>query len=139
MSTTLLLALVNSTVILLFPKIYTEKDMEDLSLETLQSRHRKELKDVRAKIQQIKKSASSGSKQAKKEAQIEIARLESEVDARHQQELGELAQTDSVKKSDDIDQSAANYTLENLLKNLLERGHFLKVIEIKDIGKPNES
>jgi hypothetical protein len=44
-----------------------------------------------------------------------------------------------VKKSDDIDQSAASYTLENLVKNLLERGHFLKVIEIKDIGKSNES
>lgn len=44
----------------------------------------------------------------------------------------------TVKKNDTIDSSVATYTLENLLKNLLERGHLLKIIDIVEIGKLNE-
>ena len=44
----------------------------------------------------------------------------------------------TVRKNDTIDSSAATYTLENLLKNLLERGHLLKIIEIVEIGKLNQ-
>lgn len=44
----------------------------------------------------------------------------------------------TVKKNDIIDPSVATYTLENLLKNLLERGHLLKIIDIVEIGKLNE-
>eukprot|EP00158_Paraphelidium_tribonemae_P005381 Partr_v1_DN27307_c2_g1_i1_m46342 putative OTU domain-containing protein len=56
-------------------------------METIEARHRRELKELRAHIQHLKKAASGGNKQAKKESQLEIARLEREMSDRHSQEL----------------------------------------------------
>lgn len=42
---------------------------------------------VIGKIQALKKSATKGDKKKKKEVQEEIARLESEMDKRHEEEL----------------------------------------------------
>lgn len=69
-----------------------DKSLEHLSLdEDLLSRHKKERKELQAKIQALKKSASKGDKKKKKEVLEEIVRLESDLDRKH---ADELAQTE---------------------------------------------
>eukprot|EP00057_Strongylocentrotus_purpuratus_P019773 XP_011674247.1 PREDICTED: OTU domain-containing protein 6B isoform X2 [Strongylocentrotus purpuratus] len=55
--------------------------------DELEQKHRNERKELQAKIQGIKKAAPKGDKKRKKEATEEIARLEAELDQRHQAEL----------------------------------------------------
>jgi len=53
----------------------------------LKDRHRKELKELQAKIQAIKKSVPKGDKKAKKKSVEEIALLQKELSDRHDREL----------------------------------------------------
>uniref|UniRef100_A0A1I7TPH5 OTU domain-containing protein n=2 Tax=Caenorhabditis tropicalis TaxID=1561998 RepID=A0A1I7TPH5_9PELO len=59
------------------------------------SRHRKEKKELRAKILGLKKSAKSGNKQKQKETNQECEKLEKELEERHRQELLQAAQPSS--------------------------------------------
>ncbi|XP_022834380.1 OTU domain-containing protein 6B [Spodoptera litura] len=61
-------------------------DTEDNELAVLESKHRKEKKELQAQIQALKKAAKND-KTKKKELTAEILRLETEMDARHQQEI----------------------------------------------------
>jgi len=64
-------------------------DTEELSPgEALVKRHRKEKKELQAKIQNLKKTSGKGKK--KKEVADEIAKLEDELKSRHEKELKEL-------------------------------------------------
>merc|ERR1712083_1008261 len=69
--------------------------------EQLLRRHRKEKKDLQAKIQNLKKTLSKGDKKKKKEAQEEISQLESDLSKRHARELDSLKEdsivTDTTK------------------------------------------
>ncbi|KAG0223731.1 OTU domain-containing protein 6B [Actinomortierella wolfii] len=56
------------------------------SWEELQARHRKELKDLQAKVMALKKTATKGDKKKKKEVQAEVAQLEKEISLRHKKE-----------------------------------------------------
>ena len=58
--------------------------------EALQKRHRKERKELQAQIQKLKHSVSKGDKKKKKEVTEQVARLESEMDVRHEKELADL-------------------------------------------------
>lgn len=58
--------------------------------EELRDNHRKELKDLQAKIQAIKKSVPKGDKKAKKKSVEDIAFLQKELSDRHEQELKNL-------------------------------------------------
>ena len=58
--------------------------------EQLLKRHRKEKKDLQAKIQNLKKTLSKGDKKKKKEAQEEINQLENDLSKRHAKELESL-------------------------------------------------
>ncbi|KAL1915720.1 uncharacterized protein VTP21DRAFT_6479 [Calcarisporiella thermophila] len=60
------------------------------TLEELEARHRKELKELTAHITGLKKTATKGDKKKKKEVQAEIALLEASLRDRHQKELNEL-------------------------------------------------
>ncbi|OZJ07001.1 hypothetical protein BZG36_00038 [Bifiguratus adelaidae] len=63
-----------------------EARMRDIeTLGELEARHRKELKELQGKIVGLKKSAGNDKKR-KKEVQVEIARLEAEIDQRHEAE-----------------------------------------------------
>lgn len=61
-------------------------DNEIDELASLEGKHRKEKKELQAQIQALKKAAKND-KTKKKELASEIARLETEMDARHQHEL----------------------------------------------------
>ncbi|KAL1458634.1 hypothetical protein WDU94_008769 [Cyamophila willieti] len=66
----------------------SDSDSSETPLEKLLQKHRKEKKDLIAKVQILKKS--KGDKKKKKEVTEEIAQLESELTARHAKELAEL-------------------------------------------------
>uniref|UniRef100_A0A1B0GH74 Putative otu ovarian tumor-like cysteine protease n=1 Tax=Lutzomyia longipalpis TaxID=7200 RepID=A0A1B0GH74_LUTLO len=63
--------------------------MGDSEDNDIQARHRKERKEVQAKIQELKKAAKSDKKK-KKEILEEIVRLESELEKKHSDELNTL-------------------------------------------------
>ncbi|XP_068207319.1 deubiquitinase OTUD6B-like [Palaemon carinicauda] len=63
-----------------------EKIPETSTEEEILTRHRKEKKDLQAKIQQLKKSVNKDKKK-KKEITAEITRLEQEQESRHAEEL----------------------------------------------------
>ncbi|CAG9814331.1 unnamed protein product [Phaedon cochleariae] len=58
--------------------------------EEVLKRHRQEKKDLQSKVQSMKKGVPKGDKKKKKEITEEIAKLESDLEVRHQQELNEL-------------------------------------------------
>merc|ERR1711997_284989 len=73
-------------------------DEESSPEEVLLKQQRKEKKDLQAKIQGLKKSASKGDKKKKKETTEEIARLELELNEKHDKELKELQTQANDKK-----------------------------------------
>ena len=56
----------------------------------VKDRHRRELKELQAKIQAVKKSVPKGDKKAKKKSVEEIALLQKELSDRHERELKEF-------------------------------------------------
>lgn len=75
-----------------------DKNLENLSLdEDLLSRHKKERKELQAKVQALKKSASKGDKKKKKEVLEEIVRLENDLDKRHAEEIAQVENTTTTE------------------------------------------
>ncbi|XP_049870303.1 deubiquitinase OTUD6B [Pectinophora gossypiella] len=71
-------------------------------ITSLESRHRKEKKELQAQIQALKKTAKND-KTKKKELTAEIARLETEQEIRHKQELQDLEATPKGSAPDNLD------------------------------------
>ena len=76
---------------------------------SMEARHRREWKELRAKIQQLKKSATKGDKKRKKEVGVEVERLERELEERHEREKKEhleetetKSQTNAAEKTNEI-------------------------------------
>lgn len=61
--------------------------------EELIARHRREKKDLQAKIQALKKTATKGDKKKKKEVAEEIAKIEKELTGKHEAELKQLKES----------------------------------------------
>lgn len=57
------------------------------SADAMAARHKKEIKELQAKLMRIKKDGQKGGKKAKQEAAAKAALLEAEVEARHAREL----------------------------------------------------
>ncbi|CAD0196071.1 unnamed protein product [Chrysodeixis includens] len=72
--------------------------MDDLA--SLESKHRKEKKELQAQLQALKKAAKND-KTKKKELAAEIAKLETDMEARHKQEL-ESVQKDTEEVTDSV-------------------------------------
>ncbi|XP_053698161.1 deubiquitinase OTUD6B [Sabethes cyaneus] len=73
--------------------------------ETLLARHRKEKKELQAKVQSLKKAKVD--KKKKKELQDEIVRLEADLESRHAEELNRLNSLKINESSCDSEQSPA--------------------------------
>jgi OTU domain-containing protein 6 len=70
---------------------------EEFTLEEIMlKRHRKEKKELQAKIQNLKKASSKGDKKKKKDLQEEITELENELGKRHNEELESLSKNNVV-------------------------------------------
>ncbi|KAJ1813350.1 OTU protein [Coemansia sp. RSA 2598] len=79
----------------------------DSSLEELEARHRREKKDLSAKIMALKKTVTKGDKRKKKEVATEIALLEAEQNDRHGAEIKEFsASSNSQQKEHDAADAA---------------------------------
>ncbi|KAJ7374532.1 OTU domain-containing protein 6B [Desmophyllum pertusum] len=73
--------------------------MADEDEELVLQRHKKEVKELQAKIQSLKHTVPKGDKKKKKEVTLEIAKLEEELTNRHKKELSEALENDSTKES----------------------------------------
>jgi len=91
--------------------------METLDLgitsDDIGQRHKKERKEMQAKIQALKKTATKGDKKKKKEVHEEIARLESEMDKRHSEELAENGGSSNNANVTSVTDSLNNVTLQH--------------------------
>ncbi|XP_055842922.1 deubiquitinase OTUD6B [Episyrphus balteatus] len=63
---------------------------EETTLDELNSKHRKEKKELQSQIQSLKKSAAKGDKKKRKEVQEEISRLELDLEKRQANQLNEF-------------------------------------------------
>jgi len=79
--------------------------MDDLDLdpkELLLKTHRKEKKDLQAKIQVLKKTASKGDKKKKKDVAEEIASLEAELVLKHKNELSNFDESTPKLENNEV-------------------------------------
>lgn len=78
-----------------------DEDSDDLS--NIESRHRKERKELQAKVQALKKAAKND-KTKKKELTGEISRLETELEMKHKEEIEACHQdSERVELDDDVE------------------------------------
>lgn len=73
-------------------------DIKNLSLEDVNTRHKRERKELQATIQALKKSAGKGDKKKKKEVLESIAKLELELDERQANELTQLSEASKTNE-----------------------------------------
>lgn len=71
------------------------------SEEELMKRHRKEKKDLQAKIQSMKNVIPKNDRKRRKQLTEDIAKLEAELDYRHEEELKQIQQTMSKQNEED--------------------------------------
>lgn len=122
-------------------------DSENEELLILETKHRKEKKELQAQIQALKKAAKND-KTKKKELTAEIARLEAAMDARHQQEL------DSASVNKDVEEVIINSVENELAKVKIskaqkrrekksqqekERDEFIKQQELENLHGPRNT
>ncbi|KAJ2699295.1 OTU protein [Coemansia sp. IMI 203386] len=72
----------------------------DSSLEELEARHRREKKDLAAKLMALKKTVTKGDKRKKKEVAAEIALLEAELNDRHAAEVKQFGMVSANQQND---------------------------------------
>jgi len=86
-------------------------NINNLSLEDATTRHKRERKELQAKIQALKKSAGKGDKKKKKEVLEAITKLELELDERHSNELAQLS--DTTKTIEEVIGETENQTADD--------------------------
>uniref|UniRef100_A0A0A9X8U4 OTU domain-containing protein 6B n=1 Tax=Lygus hesperus TaxID=30085 RepID=A0A0A9X8U4_LYGHE len=74
---------------------------EENPSEDIVQRHKREKKELQAKIQSLKKTATKGDKKKKKEVQEEINKLEADIENRHATELSNLNGVDGEASNGD--------------------------------------
>lgn len=74
----------------------------------ISARHKRERKELQAKIQALKKTAGKGDKKKKKEVLEEIVRLEADLEAKHANELSTTIETPAGQQHEDTVESVEN-------------------------------
>ncbi|KAE8740065.1 hypothetical protein FOCC_FOCC014433 [Frankliniella occidentalis] len=90
-----------------------ESEMLD-ALAELEKKFKQERKELQARIQGLKKSATKGDKKKKKEVQEEIVNLEADLERRHKEEEDNLKKNSAQKIETEHDQGKGD---ENVLQN----------------------
>lgn len=78
-----------------------ETRLAETTLEDVATRHRRERKELQAKLQAMKKNAPKNNKNKRKEFLEEMTRLEGELEQRHKAELQEASATSAVIAKDE--------------------------------------
>ncbi|XP_039096891.1 deubiquitinase OTUD6B-like [Hyaena hyaena] len=81
--------------------------------EQLVRRHRKEKKELQARIQGLKNAVPKNDKQRRKQLTEDVAKLEAEMEQRHKEELEQLRLTSKGSKIDSVAVNISNVVLEN--------------------------
>ncbi|XP_077632227.1 deubiquitinase OTUD6B-like isoform X1 [Crocuta crocuta] len=81
--------------------------------EQLVRRHRKEKKELQAKIQGLKNAVPKNDKQRRKQLTEDVAKLEAEMEQKHKEELEQLRLTSKESKIDSVAVNISNVVLEN--------------------------
>ncbi|XP_048638735.1 deubiquitinase OTUD6B isoform X3 [Marmota marmota marmota] len=81
--------------------------------EQLMRRHRKEKKELQAKIQGMKNAVPKNDKKRRKQLTEDVAKLEKEMEQKHKEELEQLRLTCKENKIDSIADNISNLALEN--------------------------
>ncbi|XP_013101085.2 deubiquitinase OTUD6B [Stomoxys calcitrans] len=100
--------------------IETTTKLAKVCLEDVQSKHRKERKELQAKIQELKKNAPKSDKKKRKEVLEEIAKLEANLEVRHAEELKKVeAEVNANEKpaSDDTQEETTKNNHNNVSDN----------------------
>lgn len=103
------------------------QNIDELSIgeSDISARHKKERKELQAKIQALKKLAGKGDKKKKKEVLEEIVRLEADLDAKHANELATIETlginvnpnaNESVESNRNEDEAEANVRISKAQK-----------------------
>ncbi|XP_065364519.1 deubiquitinase OTUD6B [Calliphora vicina] len=79
--------------------IETTNKLNNVSIEDIQSRHRKERKELQSKIQALKKNAPKSDKKKRKEVLEEIAKLETDLEKKQEEEI---QQAENEVKSEQV-------------------------------------
>lgn len=95
-----------------------DKSLENLSIQEddIATRHRKERKELQAKVQALKKSAGKSDKKKKKEILEEIARLEFDLEKKQNEELANTVTIEANEHDanrNDIEPTVNNMEMEN--------------------------
>ncbi|XP_055402672.1 deubiquitinase OTUD6B isoform X2 [Bubalus kerabau] len=81
--------------------------------EQLVRRHRKEKKELQAKIQSMKNAVPRNDKKRRKQLTEDVAKLEAEMEQKHREELDQLKLTSKESKIDSVAVNISNLVLEN--------------------------
>ncbi|XP_045143542.1 deubiquitinase OTUD6B isoform X2 [Echinops telfairi] len=80
--------------------------------EQLMRRHRKEKKELQAKIQSMKNAVPKNDKKRRKQLVEDVAKLEAEMEQKHREELEQLKLTSKENKIDSVAVNISNLVLE---------------------------
>ncbi|XP_007517423.2 deubiquitinase OTUD6B isoform X1 [Erinaceus europaeus] len=81
--------------------------------EQLLRRHRKEKKELQAKIQGMKNAVPKNDKKRRKQLTEDVAKLEADMEEKHREELEQLKLTSKESKIDSVAVNISNLVLEN--------------------------
>uniref|UniRef100_A0A8B9WS41 OTU deubiquitinase 6B n=1 Tax=Bos mutus grunniens TaxID=30521 RepID=A0A8B9WS41_BOSMU len=81
--------------------------------EQLVRRHRKEKKELQAKIQSMKNAVPRNDKKRRKQLTEDVAKLEAEMEQKQREELDQLKLTSKESKIDSVAVNISNLVLEN--------------------------
>uniref|UniRef100_A0A8C0CDJ0 Deubiquitinase OTUD6B n=1 Tax=Balaenoptera musculus TaxID=9771 RepID=A0A8C0CDJ0_BALMU len=81
--------------------------------EQLVRRHRKEKKELQAKIQGMKNAVPKNDKKRRRQLTEDVAKLEAEMEQKHKEELEQLKLTSKESKIDSVAVNISNLVLEN--------------------------
>uniref|UniRef100_A0A667IH12 ubiquitinyl hydrolase 1 n=2 Tax=Felinae TaxID=338152 RepID=A0A667IH12_LYNCA len=81
--------------------------------EQLVRRHRKEKKELQARIQGMKNAVPKNDKKRRKQLTEDVAKLEAEMEQKHKEELEQLKLTSKESKIDSVAVNISNLVLEN--------------------------
>ncbi|XP_055911185.1 deubiquitinase OTUD6B [Eupeodes corollae] len=89
------------------------------TLDELNSKHRKEKKELQSQIQSLKKSAAKGDKKKRKEIQEEISRLEIDLEKRQANQLNEFQNERNSKPSQQANENAVADAVQSVTNDFL--------------------
>nr|XP_046272967.1 deubiquitinase OTUD6B isoform X2 [Scatophagus argus] len=84
-----------------------EEDTVDTPEEQLAKQHRKEKKDMQAKIQRMKNAVPKNDKKKRKQLTEDIAKLEADLNLKHEEEFRQLKSTADTKMEDVLNEMEA--------------------------------